>query len=125
MEDNNIERPQDLVVKSVVNKSGIKVSIIQGVDRKLPLEDIAKSKSLDFNQLLTEMYTIVSSGTRLNINYYLNEQMDEDRQEDVIAYFKEAETDSIELALAELGHDEYTEEEIQLVRIKFLSDYGN
>ena len=71
------------------------------------------------------MYTIVSSGTRLNINYYLNEQMDEDRQEDVIAYFKEAETDSIELALAELGHDEYTEEEIQLVRIKFLSDYGN
>ena len=125
VEDNNIERPQDLVVKSVVNKSGIKVSIIQGVDRKLPLEDIAKSKSLDFNQLLTEMYTIVSSGTRLNINYYLNEQMDEDRQEDVIAYFKEAETDSIELALAELGHDEYTEEEIQLVRIKFLSDYGN
>ena len=122
---NNIERPQDLVVKSVVNKSGIKVSIIQGVDRKLPLEDIARSKSIDFAQLLTEMYTIVSSGTRLNINYYLNEQMDEDRQLEVIDYFKEAETDSIELALNELGHDEYTEEEIQLVRIKFLSDYGN
>jgi ATP-dependent DNA helicase RecQ len=125
VEENEIDRPQDMIVKSVVNKSGIKVSIIQGVDRKLPLEDIAKSKGLKMPQLLNEMYSIVSSGTKLNISYYVNEQMDEDRQEEVIGYFKEAQNDSIEEALSELGEEDYSEEEMCLMRIKFISEYGN
>jgi ATP-dependent DNA helicase RecQ len=91
----------------------------------LPLEDIAKSKGLKMPQLLDEMYTIVSSGTKLNISYYVNEQMDRERQDEVIEYFKEAESDSIEEALNELGENEYSEEEMRLMRIKFISEYGN
>lgn len=123
--ENDIERPQDLIVKSIINKSGLKVYVIQSVDRKLPLEDIAKAKGLKMSQLLEEMYSIVSSGTKLNIGYYINEQIDEDRQADVIEYFKEAQTDSIEAALEEFGDDDYSEEEMRLMRIKFISEYGN
>ncbi len=125
VDDNEIDRPQDLIVKSVVNKSGLKVYIIQNVDRKLPLEDIAKAKGLKMDKLLDEMYSIVSSGTKLNIGYYIDEQIDEDRQEDIIDYFKEAQTDSIEDVLEEFSDDDISEEEMKLMRIKFISEYGN
>lgn len=125
VEENEIERPMDMVVKSVANKSGNKIYIIQNVDRKINLENIAKSKQLAFNDLLHEMETIVFSGTKLNISYYLNETMDAEKQEEVIEYFRESETDSIEVALKELGSDDYTDEEIRLMRIKFLSEYAN
>ncbi len=125
VEDNEIERAQDMIVKSVVNKSGIKVSIIQGIDRKLPLEDIAKSKGLKMPQLLNEMYSIVSSGTKLNISYYVNEQMDSERQKELIEYFREAQSDSIEDALSELGESDFSEEEMHMMRIKFISEFGN
>ena len=125
VEENEIERPMDMVVKSVANKSGNKIYIIQNVDRKINLENIAKSKQLSFNDLLHEMETIVFSGTKLNIKYYLDETMDLEKQEEVIEYFRDSETDSVEAALKELGADDYTEEEIRLMRIKFLSEYAN
>ncbi len=123
--DKEIIRPQDMVVKSVVNKSGIKVYIIQSIDRKMDLHDIADAKNLEYDQLLTEIEAIVNSGTKLNINYHIENAMDEEHVEDIYAYFKEdAETDSLDEAAKELGSD-YTEEEIRLVRIKFLSELGN
>jgi len=125
VEENEIERPVDLIIKSVVNKSGLKVYIIQNVDRKISLTDMAKSKSLKMNDLLTEMETIVASGTRLNINYYIEDAVDEEKQDEIIAYFKESETDSVEAAMKELGENDYTEEEIRLMRIQFISEYGN
>ena len=125
VEENEIERPMDMVVKSVANKSGNKIYIIQNVDRKINLENIAKSKQMSFNDLLQEMETIVFSGTKLNISYYLNENMDVEKQEEVIEYFRESETDSIDAAIKELGSDDYTDEEIRLMRIKFLSEYAN
>lgn len=125
VEENDIERPVDMVIKSVVNKSGLKVYIIQNVDRKISLEDMAKSKNLKMNDLLTEMETIVASGTKLNIKYYTEENIDEEKQDEIIDYFKESETDSIADALKELGENDYTEEEIRLMRIQFLSEYGN
>lgn len=123
--DNDIIRPMDMVVKSVVNKSVNKVFIIKSVDRKLSLEDIAKSKDLAVTDLLTEIERIVSSGTKLDLNYYINEAVDEYHQEDILDYFHEAESDSIEDALDELGEEEFNETEIRLMRIKFLSDVGN
>lgn len=125
VEENDIIRPNDMVVKSVVNKSGLKVYIIQNIDRKLALEDIATAKSLTVSELLTEIERIVASGTRLDISYYVNEYVDEYHQEEIIEYFREAETDSVERALEELGYDEFTEEEIRLMRIKFMSEVGN
>ncbi|MBN8695034.1 MAG: DNA helicase RecQ [Bacteroidetes bacterium] len=125
VEENEIERPLDMVVKSIVNKSGLKVYIIQSIDRKLPLEDVAKAKGLALNDLISEIESIVHSGTKVNINYYLNDIMDEDKQEEALEYFKESESDSINEALKELGEDEYTEEEMRLMRIKFLSEFGN
>lgn len=126
VEENEIERPQDLVVKSVVNKSGLKVYIIQSIDRKLPLDDIANAKGIEMGQLLDEIEAIVNSGTKINIDYYINEVMEEEHQQDIFDYFHEdAEDESIEAALKELGEDEYTEEDIRLVRIKFLSELGN
>jgi len=125
VDENDIERAQDMLVKSVVNKSGLKVYIIQSVDRKLPLDDIAKGKGLSMPQLLDEMDTIVHSGTKLNISYSLNEMIDEDRQDEVIDYFKEAESDSIEDAMDELEDGDYTEEELRLMRIRFMSEFGN
>lgn len=125
VEDNDIIRPNDMVVKSVVNKSGLKVYIIQNIDRKLPLEDIAYAKNLSFSELLSEIESIVASGTRIDIKYYIDEFVDEYHQEDIYDYFNEAESDSVEDALKELGESEYTEEEIRLMRIKFMSEIGN
>ncbi|MEG2665553.1 MAG: ATP-dependent DNA helicase RecQ, partial [Bacteroidales bacterium] len=125
VEENEIERPQDLIVKSVVNKSGLKVYIIQSIDRKISLDDIALSKSLTFSDLLMEIERIVSSGTKINIDYYIEEVVDAYHQEDIYQYFLEADNDSIEEAQKELGENEYTEDEIRLVRIQFMSKEGN
>ncbi|HZG00302.1 MAG TPA: DNA helicase RecQ [Chitinophagales bacterium] len=125
VEDNDIERPMDFQVKSVANKSANKIYIIQNIDKKIPLDIVAKNKGMSFKQLIEEMETIVNSGTKLNITYYLNDLMDEDRQLDAMDYFREAENDSIENALVELGSDDYTEEELKLMRLKFVSDMGN
>ena len=123
-EENEIERPEDLRVRTVANKSKIKVSIIQAIDRKVALDDIALSKGLEFGELLDEVEAIVYSGTRLNIDYFLQEIMDEDHMLDIYDYFKESTTDKIDDAMEELG-DEYTEDEIRLVRIKFISEMAN
>ncbi|HQB77768.1 MAG TPA: DNA helicase RecQ [Tenuifilaceae bacterium] len=126
VEDKEIIRPQDMVVKSVANKSLLKVFIIQSIDRKMDLEDIAEAKSLDMSELLNEIEAIVNSGTKLNIDYYINKAVDEDKQEEIFEYFRdEAETESIEEALAALGEEDYNEEEIRLMRIKFISELGN
>ncbi len=125
VEDNDIDRPQDIVVKSIVNKSSQKVAIIQGIDRKIPMADLARARGLTDSQFVTELENIVFSGTKINIDYYINNELDEDHQEEIFDYFLEAETDSIEDALNELGEDEYTEEEVRLMRIKFYSTYGN
>ncbi len=123
-EENEIERPEDLRVRTVSNKSKIKVSIIQAIDRKVALDDIALSKGLEFGELLDEVEAIVYSGTRLNIDYFLEEIMDEDHMLDIYEYFKESTTDKIDDAMDELGND-YTEDEIRLVRIKFISEMAN
>ena len=114
-----------MVVKSVINNSALKIGIIQNIDKKIPLEDIAYGKGLDFDELLSEIESIVSSGTHLDINYYIEDNVDIYHQEDILEYFKEAESDDIQAALRELGEDEYEEEEVRLMRIKFLSDVGN
>ena len=125
VEEKEIIRPQDMVVKSVANKANNKIFIIQSIDRQMDFEDIARAKHLSFDELLTEIEAIVNSGTRLNINYFLENYMDEDKVDDIFLYFKEdAESDSLSEAFDELG-DEYTEEEIRLVRIKFLCEAGN
>ncbi|MEN9331037.1 MAG: helicase RecQ [Bacteroidota bacterium] len=125
VEDNEIERPVDIVVKSVVNKSGLKVYLIQNVDRKISLEGMAKAKGLKVSDIISELESIVASGTKIDIGYYINEVVDEDRQDEVFDYFKSAESDSVEDALKDLGEDDYTEEEIRLMRIKFISEVGN
>ena len=125
VEEKEIIRPQDMVVKGVASKSGNKIFIIQSIDRKMDFEDIARAKDLDFDELLTEIEGIVNSGTKLDISYYLKGFMDEDKIEDIYLYFKEdAESDSLDAAIEELGAD-YTEEEIRLVRIKFMCEQGN
>lgn len=123
-EENDIDRPEDLRVRTVVNKSKLKVSIIQSIDRKVALDDIAQAKGIDFGELLDEIEAIVYSGTKLNIDYFLNEVMDEDHMLDIYDYFKESETDDLDEAMDELGGD-YTEEEIRLVRVKFISEMAN
>jgi ATP-dependent DNA helicase RecQ len=115
----------DMVVKSVVNKSGIKVYIIRSIDRKIALEDIALAKNLSFSELLTEIESIVGSGTKIDLDYYIDEVVDLYHQEEIFEYFRKAESDSINEALRELGEDEFTEEEIRLMRIKFMSELGN
>ena len=124
VEENEIERPEDLRVRTVANKSKLKISIIQGIDRKIALDELADSKGLEFDELLDEVEAIVYSGTKLNIDYFLDEVMDEDHLDDIFEYFKESESDNLEEAIKELG-GEYTEEEIRLVRIKFISEMGN
>ncbi|MDD2246504.1 MAG: DNA helicase RecQ [Proteiniphilum sp.] len=123
VEENDITRPEDLRVKTVANKSKLKVSIVQAIDRKVALDDLAESKGIDFNEMLSEVEAIVYSGTKINIDYFLEEVMDPDVIQDVYAYFKEAETDDLDSAQEELS--EYTETEIRLVRIKFFSDMAN
>lgn len=125
VEENEIERPQDLVVKSPVNKSGLKVYIIQSIDRKKPLEAIAEGKGIEFEELLNEIERIVSSGTKVNINYYIDQAIDEEKQEEIFEYFRSANSDSIEDALVELGEDYVDELELRIMRIKFMSDMGN
>ncbi|WP_321370737.1 DNA helicase RecQ [uncultured Draconibacterium sp.] len=125
VEENEIERPEDLVVRTVANKSKMKVFIIQSIDRKLSFEDIADSKGIEVVDVISEVEAIVNSGTKLNIDYYIEDVIDEDHQDDIFEYFREAETDSIQDALEELGEDEYSEEDIRLMRVKFFSDMGN
>ncbi len=125
VEEKEIIRPQDMVVKTVASRSVNKIFIIQSIDRRMDFEDIAQAKDLEFDELLTEIESIVNSGTKLDISYYINDFMDEDKAEDIYLYFKEdAETDSLDAAIEELGSD-YTEEEIRLVRIKFMCEQGN
>ena len=125
VEENDIIRPQDFVVKSPTNLSAINVYIIQNIDRMIAFEDIAMGKNLDMDELLTQIESIVSSGMKLNIDYYIEETIDPDHQEEILDYFANAESDSVDDALEELGEDEYTMEEIRIMRIKFLSDMGN
>lgn len=125
VEEKEIIRPQDMIVKSVGNKSGNKIFIIQAIDRKMDFEDIARAKDFDFDELLSEIEGIVNSGTKLDISYYIEQAIDEDKSEDIYLYFKEdAQSDSLDEAIEELGGD-YTEEEIRLVRIKFMCEQGN
>ena len=123
-EENDIERPEDLRIRCVANKSKLKVSIIQAIDRKVALDDLAMAKGIEFEELLDEIEAIVYSGTKINIDYFIEDVIDEDHVEDIYEYFKESETDDLEDALEELG-DECSEEEIRLVRIKFISDMAN
>ncbi|GHU87923.1 ATP-dependent DNA helicase RecQ [Bacteroidia bacterium] len=122
--ENEIERPEDLRVRTVANKSKLKVFIVQSIDRKVALDDIALTKGLEFSELLDEIEAIVYSGTKINIDYFLSEVMDEEHIEDIYLYFKESETDGMKEAIDELGNT-YTEEEIRLVRIKFISEMAN
>jgi ATP-dependent DNA helicase RecQ len=125
VEEKEIIRPLDMVVKSVVNKSGIKVYIIQSIDMKRPLEDIGEAKGMEMGELISEIEAIVNSGTRINLDYYINMTIDEERQQEIYSYFREeAESDSLKEAIKELGN-EFEEEEIRLMRIKFLSEMGN
>jgi ATP-dependent DNA helicase RecQ len=123
-EENDIERPEDLRVRTVAKKSMLKVNIIQSIDRKVALDDIANAKGMEFDELLDEIEAIVYSGTKLNIDYFLEDVMDDDRIDDIYEYFKESETDSLKEALEELD-DDYSEDEIRLVRIKFISEMAN
>ncbi len=125
VEDNDIVRPQDMVMKSVANRSTNKIFIIQSIDRKMDFEDVARAKNMDFDELLSEIEGIVNSGTKLDISYFVTRYMDEEKAEDIYLYFKEdAQSDSLDEAVAELGGD-YTEEEIRLIRIQFLCEEGN
>jgi ATP-dependent DNA helicase RecQ len=124
VEDNEIERPEDLRVRTVANKSKLKISLIQAIDRKIALDELAESKGLDFSELLDELEAIVYAGTKISIDYFLDEILDEEHQDDIMDYFAESEEDDLEAAIQELG-EEYSEEEIRLIRIKFLSEMGN
>ncbi len=124
VEENEIERPEDIRVRTVAKKSQMKVSIIQSIDRKVALDDIAMAKGIEFDELLDEIESIVYSGTKLNIDYFLEEVIDDDKIDEIYDYFKESETDDLDEAIEELG-DDYSEEEIRLVRIKFISEMAN
>ena len=123
-EENDIERPEELRVKTVAKKSILKVKIIQSIDRKIDLEEVARAQGLDFDDLLTEIENIVYSGTKLNIDYFIDDVMDEDHVDDIYDYFCESETDDLNVAMEELG-EEYAEEDIRMVRIKFISEMAN
>jgi ATP-dependent DNA helicase RecQ len=125
VEENDIEKPDDFVMKSVVNKNSNKVFIIQNVDKKMPLETIAKNKTLKLEELLEEMETIVASGTRLNLDYAIEELVEEYEQEEIIDYFKGCQTSSLDIAREELAEGNYTFEQLKIMRIKFLCEYGN
>jgi ATP-dependent DNA helicase RecQ len=124
VEENNIERPDDFVMKSVVNKSGNKVYIIQQTDKKIPLDTIAKNKSLRLDELLEQMETIAASGTKLNLDYAIDEMLDEYEQEEILDYFKQCETSSLQIAQQEMAEGNFTWEQLKIMRIKFLAQYG-
>ena len=125
VEENEIERPSDFVMRSVANKSAQKIFIIQNIDKKIPLEEIARSKNMTMEEVLVEIESIINSGTKVNLNYYLNEIMDEEIQGIISDYFMESETDSLEAAFKELEDEDIEMKEIRLMRIKFLSDMAN
>ena len=125
VQEKEIERPQDMIVKSVVSKSGNKVYIIQSIDRKLDLEDICEAKQIEMDELLSEIESIINSGTKLNLDYYINRVIDDERQQDAYDYFDHAETESIDEAMNELGEEDWTEEELRLMRIKYISEKGH
>ncbi len=124
VEENNIERPDDFVMKSVVNKSGNKVYIIQNTDKKVSLETIAKNKGWRMDEMLEEMETIAASGTKLNLDYAINEMLDESDQDEIIDYFKSCDTSSLQVAQDELSEHNFNWEQLKIMRIKFLSEYG-
>ncbi|MCM1441448.1 MAG: HRDC domain-containing protein, partial [Roseburia sp.] len=123
VEENEIDRPEDLVVRSVANKSKVKIVIIQAIDRKVPLDELAESRGIEFAELLDDIETIVNSGTKININYFIDEILDDDQQEEIFDWFKSSESGDLNEAYRQLGED-YTEDEIRLMRIKFLSEMG-
>jgi len=125
VEENEVERPQDIIIKSIANKSGQKIFIIQSIDQKIYFEDIAASENLSMDELLTIIESIVAAGTKINIDYYIEGNIDQYHREEILEYLQKTQEDSLEKALKELGEDEYAEEEIRLMRIKFLSDKGN
>jgi ATP-dependent DNA helicase RecQ len=125
VEENEIDRPQDFIVKSIVKKSAIKVFIIQSIDRKIDFEDIAHAKGLEMGELLSEIESIVASGTKLDIDYYIDDTIEKYHQEDILDYFSEAESDSVRVALDTLGEEDFNMEEIRIMRIKYMSDVGN
>ena len=123
--ENEIEKPDDFVMKSVVNKSGMKVFIIQNIDKKIPLETIAKNKGLSLPDLLVEMETIVASGTRLNLDYCLEQELDENEQEDIFDYFRSSHDDNMDSAFEEFKDRDVSIEHLKMMRIKFMSEYAN
>jgi ATP-dependent DNA helicase RecQ len=125
VEENDIEKPDDFIMKSVANRGSNKIYIIQNIDKKIPLETIAKNKGLDLTELLEEMETIAASGTKLGLDYAIDDWLDEYDQEDIIEYFKGCETSSLDVAQKELSDNNYTWEQLKIMRIKFLSVYGN
>jgi ATP-dependent DNA helicase RecQ len=125
VEENEIEKPDDFVMKSVVNRNSNKIFIIQNVDKKMPLETIAKNRTLKLEELLEEMETIVASGTKLNLDYAIEDLMEEYESEEIIDYFKGCETSSLEIAKEELADGNYSLEQLKIMRIKFLVEYGN
>ena len=124
VEENNIERPDDLVLKSVVNKSAKKIHIIQNIDKKVPLEDIAKGQKMDYDELIDELEAIVYSGTQVDLIYYIDEIIDEEGREDINDYFRSTEVDDIDAAVNEFG-GEFTHEEMKVFQIQFMSDVAN
>lgn len=124
VEENEIDRPQDFVVKSIVNKSGMKVQLIKNIDKKMPLEDIADAQGKEVSEVISELESVVFSGTKVNLDYYIDEILDEDAQEEIYDYFTEADSDTMSAAMEEFD-DDYTEEELRLMRIKFFSEYAH
>ena len=124
VEENNIEKPDDFVMKSVVNKSGNKVYIIQNTDKKVPLETISRNKGWKMDEMLEEMETIAASGTKLNLDYAIDEMLDETEQDEILEYFKTCETSSLQIAQEELAEYDFNWEQLKIMRIKFLSQYG-
>jgi ATP-dependent DNA helicase RecQ len=125
VEENDIVRPDDFVMKSVVNRNNNKIFIIQNIDKKIPLETVAKTRDLQIDELLEEMETIVASGTKLNLDYAIDEMVDEYEQDEIMEYFKSCETSSLQVAQEELADSNFNWEQLKLMRIKFLSEYGN
>ena len=125
VEENDVVRPDDFVMKSVVNRNNNKIFIIQNVDKKIPLETVAKTRDLRIDELLEEMETIVASGTKLNLDYAIDEMVDEYEQDEIMDYFKSCETSSLQVAQEELADSNFNWEQLKLMRIKFLCEYGN
>jgi ATP-dependent DNA helicase RecQ len=125
VEENEIDRPTDIVIKQVANKSKVKINIIQAIDRKMPLDEVAKVNGLNMDEMFEELDAIVTAGTKVNIDYYLDDRIDDGVRDDIMDYFMEATSDSIEVAFKALKEDDITIEEIKLMRLKFLSDMGN